>query len=397
MTRSNLAFLTSVAAGSALFIVACSSPPEEPMDGSGGTTPGAGNSTSTGGSTPGGGGGTGTGGGGTVGDGDGDVTPPGSPPYGHPAADTSTYPTYEGFTLWLAEEFENPIDLDQDPIWTWSDGGLTEGKVRFVKDNIKFNDGKMQLVVSQDPQAGSCSDAEIGNVFQKTHTSGEMRTRHNMFRHGRYEVRMKVPSPVAADPAVNGNYIATMFIFRTPKFQEWREIDIEVTGTGTDSVTTNLITGDGKFAWSADIQEVESYQVPGINTRTEFHDYAFEWVPDRITWYVDGKVLSERVTGSGLPIPELSAKIMMNLWVFDGSGFGGVDGANNTYPMMTEYEWFRFYKWDGDTEYPCAAMDETCLKEADKDLSSNNGCDMIDQFGEVTPGKPPSCIATCGQ
>ena len=224
-----------------------------------------------------------------------------------------------------------------------------------------------------------------------------MRTRHNMFRYGRYEVRMKVPSPVAADPAVNGNYIATMFIFRTPKFQEWREIDIEVTGAGTDSVTTNLITGDGKFAWSADIQEVASYQVPNINTRTEFHDYAFEWVPDRITWYVDGEIISERMQGDGLPIPELSAKVMMNLWVFDGSGFGGVDGANNTYPMMTEYEWFRFYKWDGDTEYPCTAMNETCLKEADKDLSSNNGCDGIAQFGEVKPGQGPSCTATCGQ
>ena len=34
------------------------------------------------------------------------------------------------------EEFNSPIDLDSDPIWTWSDGGLYEGAVRFVKEQI---------------------------------------------------------------------------------------------------------------------------------------------------------------------------------------------------------------------------------------------------------------------
>ena len=157
MTRSNFAFLTSIAAGSAL-LIACSSPPEEPTDGTG-ASPGAGNSTATGSggsTTPGGGGGTGTGTGGTMGDGDGDVTTPnlGMPPYGHLAADLSTYPTYEGFTLWFAEEFEEALDLDADPIWTWSDGRLSEGIVRFVKDNIKFDDGKMQLVSRQNRSRG---------------------------------------------------------------------------------------------------------------------------------------------------------------------------------------------------------------------------------------------------
>lgn len=25
------------------------------------------------------------------------------------------------------QEFDEPLDLDSDPVWTWSDGGLTEG------------------------------------------------------------------------------------------------------------------------------------------------------------------------------------------------------------------------------------------------------------------------------
>lgn len=385
MTRCNLAILTTLVAGSALTAVACSSPPPEPGEESGGSSANSsgGSSGNTGGTTS-----SGNTGGGTS-------EEVGLPPYGHPAADTSSYPEYDGYTLWLAEEFEEAIDLDTDPIWTWSDGGLGEGKVRFAKENISFADGKMMLTVTDDSAEGSCSHAEVSNVFQKTHTSGEMRTRHNMFRYGRYEMRMKTPSPVADDPTVNGNYIATMFIFRTPKFQEWREIDIEVTGGGVNTVTTNLITGDNEFTWRPEIQEVDNYTFDGLNTRTEFHDYAFEWLPDRITWFLDGEVVSERKTGDGLPIPELSAKVMMNLWVFDGGGFGGPDGVNNTYPMHTEYEWFRFYKWNDDTEYPCMAMNETCLKETDKDLSSNNGCDGIPQSGEVKGN--PACMASCAQ
>merc|ERR1719499_1321771 len=67
-------------------------------------------------------------------------------PYGHPEPGKS-YPQYEGFTLWIVEEFDAPLDLDTDPIWTYSDGGLTEGQVRFVKEGILFRDGKMMVEV----------------------------------------------------------------------------------------------------------------------------------------------------------------------------------------------------------------------------------------------------------
>merc|ERR1740121_1790329 len=98
-------------------------------------------------------------------------------PFGHPRHDV-IYPVRENFTLWLVEEFEQPLDLDTDPIWTWSDGGLSEGQVRFVKDAITFEGGKMILEVNRgEPSPQSCSRAEVGMVDSKTLTSGEMRTR----------------------------------------------------------------------------------------------------------------------------------------------------------------------------------------------------------------------------
>lgn len=84
---------------------------------------------------------------------------------------------------------------------------------------------------------------------------------------------------------------------------------------------------------------------------------------------------------------------MLNLWIYDGRAFGGKHPENNRYPMVAEYDYFRFYKWDGDTEYPCENMSTKCLREDDKYLSGNNPCDGIPQIGLLL-GKVP-CQAEC--
>lgn len=317
-------------------------------------------------------------------------------PGGHPKPG-ETYPAFPGYTLWVVEEFEQPLDLDSDPLWTWSDGGLAEGQVRFAKEQVSFADGKMRITVGPKDAAittQSCSHAEATKVFSKPLLSGEVRSRHNIFRYGRYEVRLKAPSvdPTKADAW--GNFISTLFVFRTPKFQDWREIDIEVTGTQATPLTMNLIYGDNEPTWRAEIQEVVSTEV-GFDPRGDFHDYAFEWLPDSVTWFVDGKeVRKNTAADGGLPIPEKSAKIMMNLWVFGPSAaFGGPNIEDNRYPFTSEYEWFRFYKWDGDTDYPCATLDGACRKAGDEDVSSNNPCDGIPQTGDRNGAA--LCTAEC--
>jgi endo-1,3-1,4-beta-glycanase ExoK len=312
--------------------------------------------------------------------------------YGHPD-DSKAYPEIPGFTLTLVEEFDAPIDLDSDPIWTWSDGGLSEGQVRFQKGNIQFSDGKMLVVVSDTPASSPqrCSHAEVAVIPDKPLSSGEIRTRHNLFRYGRYEVRMKAPSVQPGDPTMEGNFISTMFVFRDAKYKHWREIDFELTGDEPGAVTTNVLSADNTDRWLPSIQE--SQQVHVSNARKDFHTYAFEWLPNSVTWYIDGRKIREK-RGGGVRIPDKSGKIMMNLWVFGETyGFGGPHGENNVYPMQAEYDWFRFYRWNGETQYPCDGLSTSCLTDDDKYLSSNNPCDGIPQVGTVY-GKAP-CQATC--
>jgi beta-glucanase (GH16 family) len=382
-----------------LFALAgCSNPPEGPdygaggSNGSGGSAGAAGQSGGgvTGGGTTGTGGesgGAGTGGNGPGGNGSGGAAEGGGGGggsdaggvLGHPDPNT-TYPAHDGFTLYLVEEFEQSIDVKHDAIWTYSDGGLDEGDVRFVPEGLSFANGKLVITVQKKTVPGSHSYAENKDVFQKPLMSGELRTKFNNFRYGRYEVRLKAPNQ-------NGNYINTMFAFRTPKYQDWRELDLEVTGDKPGSLTTNVIFGNNQSAWSMGIEEaVAAYPsgdgasaLPsGFNNRTDFHTYAFEWTPGIVKWYVDDvliRVKNDKVGQNQLPVPEKSTKIMMNLWVFSGSGFGG-DPTANTYPMSTEYEWFRFYKWDQDTTYPCSNP-PACLLAEDLDESKNNADDGL--------------------
>jgi len=51
--------------------------------------------------------------------------------------------------------------------------------------------------------------------------------------------------------------------------------------------------------------------------QTEVHTYAVEWTATKITWFLDGTAI-HMYTGTAPTIPNLSAKIMMNLWVFGG-------------------------------------------------------------------------------
>lgn len=295
---------------------------------------------------------------------------------GHPKAGFD-YPKRDGFTLALVEEFDAPLDLDQDPIWTWSDGGLAEGAVRFVKDAISFKDGMMHLTATQSPAPGSDSYAEPvrngdrGFVAAKPLRSGEIRTKFNNYRYGRYEVRLKPPTS-------DGNFVSTLFTFRTPKFESWREIDIEVTADQPKAVGTNLIFGNNVGAWNPSIQEFSYQPLPdNKGHQGEFHTYAFEWLPDSITWFVDDVMVREKKAGSGLNVPEKSAKIMMNLWIFATAGGFGGDPTKNVYPLHAEYDWFRFYRWNNEDKYPCGTP-PGCLPAEDRVKSKNNPADGLD-------------------
>jgi hypothetical protein len=99
---------------------------------------------------------------------------------------------------------------------------------------------------------------------------------------------------------------------------------------------------------------------------------------------------------NSLAVPKESTKIVMNLWVFTSKDLGGGDPALNTFPIAGQYDWFRFYKWNQDTTYPCTAT-PGCLPAADLQLAKNNAADPLpDLRPELCTGVAGMLDTACG-
>ena len=321
--------------------------------------------------------------------------------YGHPDPAT-TYPSYAGSGFgekpYLVEEFNAPIDLNRDPFWTWGDGALFDGQTHMVEQNIAFENGHMVLSITKDPVPGGYSFSAADNVADKPVSAAEFRSIYNEFRYGRYEVRMKSPA------GGSNNFLHTMFAYRAPAYLLWREIDIELTASPSNNFISNIIVAPpGTRVWNGGIEDsTRTYPYGGngggslpanFSTQTDFHTYAFEWLPGSVKWYIDGQLVRIKLDGQGknnLLVPKESTKIIMNMWVFGNQNLGGGDPANNVYPIKGEYDWFRYYRADIETTYPCPQTNRSCLTPDDLKYSKNNPKDPLPDI------RPDKCTGVTG-
>jgi hypothetical protein len=77
--------------------------------------------------------------------------------------------------------------------------------------------------------------------------------------------------------------------------------------------------------------------------------------------------------------------VMMNLWIFNASCDFGGPCTPVTYPIWSEYDWFRFYQWDGEDTYPCSPT-PACLSDGDLDGAKNNPTDGVPNVASPCSG-----------
>ena len=144
------------------------------------------------------------------------------------------------------------------------------------------------------------------------------------FSYGFYSVKMKA----ARCPGV----ISSFFTYTG---RPWDEIDIEFLGDDTTKVQFNYFTkGKGNH---------EYVYYLGFDASEEFHEYAFDWQEDSITWYVDGKPVY-RATKD---IPSTPGQIMMNIWnVADSSADWAGKFDEGYLPVRAEYQWIGYQSAD---------------------------------------------------
>ena len=217
-------------------------------------------------------------------------------------------------TVVLALDFNRYEEDQMEKADGWTNGQMFDCTWR--ADNVIFENGSMFLQVDQD-----------GENAKPKWSGGEYRT-WERFSYGRYEIRMK--------PIKNNGVVSSFFTYIGPTDNEpWDEIDIEFLGKDTTKVQYNYFTnGVGNHEYVHDL---------GFDAADAFHDYAFEWRKDSITWYVDGIEVYKATDN----IPQTPGKVMMNTW--PGVGVDGwLNAFDGTVPLRAEYDWMRITQYDVD-------------------------------------------------
>lgn len=274
--------------------------------------------------------------------------------------------SYDGFTLVVDDRFDQ---LDST-LWRPGDGAVGgESICRFQDQGVIVEDGRLKLIVRPEAVPPSYSKDHEQEKGPYDYVCGELRTVDDRrFHYGRFEARMKAPNRATAS-----GYISSLFTYRfdtdpnsdTPESTEWEEIDVELEGGRPDKFQANLIYGKDTWEWwrtrvyGAWEDKIE------VGPVDEWRVFAIEWLPDSIRWYVDGELV-KTLTADDIdckpdciapqekptPIPNNPTTIFMNFWIpnDDIQDYFGGNKERNQYPMTTEYDWFRYYRWDGVSE-----------------------------------------------
>jgi endo-1,3-1,4-beta-glycanase ExoK len=165
------------------------------------------------------------------------------------------------------------------------------------------------------------------------------------YGHGMYEVRMR-----AAGPAPG--FVSAFFTFIRPPHDE---IDIEFVGKSPKQIQVNyFVNGASQRGKSFDLD---------FDTTTSMNDYAFEWLPDSLRWFVNGRLLHEVKRDANTPFPARPPKIFLSIWNAKGSGMDAWLGrfAYPGRPLAVRYEHVAFTEAGQPCQFPTSII---CKRQA---------------------------------
>lgn len=125
------------------------------------------------------------------------------------------------------------------------------------------------------------------------------------FLYGRFEATLQATR-------VSG-LVTGFFLHRDSPRQE---IDIEITGNRPDRLLVNVFYNPGTQGAKFDYgYRGTPVAIPlGFDASKASHQYAIEWDPCEIRWFVDGKLVHRRAAWDPTPIPHLPMTLHVNTW-----------------------------------------------------------------------------------
>ncbi len=160
---------------------------------------------------------------------------------------------------------------------------------------------------------------------------GALHTKDN-YLYGRFEVAMQ--------SAEGSGVVSSFFLYNIDVGCNWpeenNEIDLEMTGNKTRLVFTTHYPGPWYYTDTLDA---------GFDPHAAIHDYAIEWEPGIVRWFVDGELanVQDQDFVDGLIHP---MRVVMNLYA---SEYAGDDWAGPwdpaVMPLQSMYEYVRVYDY----------------------------------------------------
>jgi beta-glucanase (GH16 family) len=239
------------------------------------------------------------------------------------------------WNLTMSDEFEGDEGTAPDPtLWTYDVGGdgWGNGQLEFNTDRVEnvSLDGKGNLRIR------ALEESYMGNEY----TSARIKTQ-GLFeqKYGRFEARIKLPEGQGLWPAfwMLGANVDEVpwpgcgeidFMEFRGQEQEWSYGSLHGPGySGADSITFTFQLPDGQsFA-------------------DDFHIFAVEWDPGRITFSVDSEVQavnSSDVNARGDWVFDHEFFVLLNLAV--GGGFVGPVGPDTVFPATMLVDYVRIFE-----------------------------------------------------
>ncbi|MDF3071794.1 MAG: hypothetical protein K0R38_7395 [Polyangiaceae bacterium] len=213
-------------------------------------------------------------------------------------------------------KWRDDFDSFNDARWSKRTHTFEENLARFTANNVVVEGGFLKLRVSKTPSQ------------DREYSAAEVATKEE-FTYGRFAGRVKF--------CAGSGMVSSLFTYKQDVSDSWQEIDIEHLGYLPKSIQYNLISGTNAN---------RVYQPKVVNFQwsptMEFHDYVLEWLPDGITFFIDGA----QTWKDTQPKIKDAQTLHMNAWPanYAVTQFAGPFDPNAV-PCEAQYDWVEAYTY----------------------------------------------------
>jgi hypothetical protein len=225
---------------------------------------------------------------------------------GHPPGPSTPLCADTGYAHCESTDFatESIVGNPKWEISTWSIPNRTHSA-----SNVWVQDGVLVMKVN----GGTTPGAQT--------TGAEIATTKTDFLYGSYRALAKT----AAEP---GTVSSPIFYY----LSDTSEIDVEILSVENPKKLVNFTIHENN-------KGANTYKLyaAGFDPSADFHEYRFDWSPQGVTYFIDGKPTGVTLTGN---TPYRPGRIMVNHWTLSDPGWGGGPPVHDAFMYIKHFEFY---------------------------------------------------------